>query len=201
MSIQSHQLLAAEIAQLKAENQQLRDQMHRYREFIAALLELDEVAGRVHSDEELFRLLSRILTDALTIVESRDGSLALLDDETAELKFVIVYGEVAARLTGYRMPSNEGIAGWVVANQKPVRIENARLDERFWPRVDQTTGFLTRSVLAAPLTGGDRVLGVVEVINKRGEAPFDELDQALVTLFCRFAGEALSALDRDLPLD
>jgi hypothetical protein len=42
-------------------------------------------------------------------------------------------------------------------------------------------------------------LGVVEVVNKRGDVPFDELDEALMTLFCRFSGQALSALDRDLP--
>jgi GAF domain-containing protein len=199
MTTQSYQLMANEIAQLRDENKQLRDQVHQYREFMAALIELDQAAGRVRSNEELVHLFSRILTDALAIVESQDGSLALLDDEAAELQFVIVHGDAAGSLTGYRMPSNEGIAGWVVANQQPVRIENARLDERFWPYVDQATGFNTRSILAVPLLGDDRVLGVVEVVNKRGEVPFDELDEALVTLFCRFSGQALSALDRDLP--
>jgi GAF domain-containing protein len=199
MTNQSYQLMANEIAQLRDENKQLRDQVHQYGEFIAALMELDRAAGRVRSNEELVHLFSRILTDALVIVESQDGSLALLDDEAAELQFVIVHGDAAGQLTGYRMPSNEGIAGWVVANQQPVRIENARLDERFWPYVDQATGFNTRSILAVPLLGDDRVLGVVEVVNKRGDVPFDDLDEALVTLFCRFSGQALSALDRDLP--
>jgi GAF domain-containing protein len=199
MTIQSYQLMAAEIAQLRDENKQLRDQVHRYREFMAALMELDQAAERVRGDEELLRLLSRILTDALAIVESQDGSLALLDDEAAELQFVIVHGDAEALLTSYRMPSDEGIAGWVVANQQAVRIENVGLDERFWPYVDQATGFHTRSLLAVPLIGDDRVLGVVEVLNKRGDVPFDELDEALVTLFCRFSGQALSSLDRDLP--
>jgi GAF domain-containing protein len=199
VSTQSYQLMAAEIAQLRDENRQLRDQLHQHREFMAALMELDRTADRVRSDEELVHLLSRILIEALTIVESQDGSLALLDDEAAELQFVIVHGDAAASLTGYRMPSNQGIAGWVVINQQPVRIENARLDERFWPYVDQATGFHTRSLLAVPLIGDDRVLGVVEVVNKREDVPFDELDEALMTLFCRFSGQALSALDRDLP--
>jgi len=191
--------MATEIAQLRDENKRLRDQVHQYREFMAALMELDRAADRVHNNEELVHLLSRILTEALAIVDSQDGSLALLDDEAAELRFVIVHGEAAALLTGYRMPSDEGIAGWVVAHQQPVRIENARLDERFWPYVDQATGFHTRSILAVPLIGDDRVLGVVEILNKRGDMPFDELDEALVMLFCRFSGQALSALDRDLP--
>jgi GAF domain-containing protein len=196
----SQQLMASEIAQLKAENRELRDQIHRYREFMAALLELDRAAESVSGNEELMGLLSRILTDALVIVEAKDGSLALLDDETAELHFVLVFGETAPVLQNYRMPSNEGIAGWVVANQQAARIENAWLDTRFWSQVDQTTGFRTRSVLAAPLLGDDRVFGVVEIINKRGDAPFDDVDEALISVFCRFAGEALSSLDRNLPV-
>lgn len=199
MAPQSQQILANEIAQLKDENRQLRDQLHRYREFMTALMQIEETASGVHSDEALFQLLKHILDNTLAIVDAHDGSLALLDDETAELVFVIVCGEVGPMLKGYRMPSNEGVVGWVVANQKPALIENARLDTRFSQRVDQKTGFVTRSILAAPLLGDDRVLGVVEVLNKHGDAPFEALDQALVSVFCRFAGQALSALDRTLP--
>jgi GAF domain-containing protein len=199
MSTQSQQLMANEIAQLKAENRQLRDQVHRYREFMAALSELDRTANRVQSDQELFALLNRILIDGLAIVNAQDGTLALLDDETAELKFVLVHGKAAPTLQGYRMPSNEGVMGWVVAHQETVRIENAHRDARFWSQIDQITGFSTHSILAAPLIGDERVLGVVEIINKRGDEPFDEVDEALITVFCRFAGQALIGLDRSLP--
>jgi GAF domain-containing protein len=192
--------MAKEIVQLKAENRALRDQMFRYREFLAALLELDQDASRVRNGGELLRLLNRILIDAITIVEARDGTLALLDDETAELKFVLVVGEAAPALEGFRMPSNKGIMGWVVMNQRAVRIENAHRDARFFAEVDQTTGFVTRSLLAAPLLGDNRVYGVVEIINKQGDEPFSATDETLITLFCRFAGEALSRLDRELPL-
>jgi GAF domain-containing protein len=199
MSSQPHNVLSKEIARLKEENAHLRGLVHRYGEFIAALLSLEKTAATVHDSQELLRLLKRILNDALAIVGVQDGSLALLDDETAELEFVIVCGQVAPSLKGYRMPSHEGIAGWVVTHQQPVVVENARLDTRFSQRVDQQTGFYTRSILAVPLVGDDRVLGVVEVINKRQNEPFDDLDQALVWLFCQFAGQALSALDRALP--
>jgi GAF domain-containing protein len=200
MTAQSNQFLTNEIARLKDENRQLRDQTHRYREFIEALLELDQIVSTVQNNEEVIHLLTRILTNALAIVDSQDGSLALLDDESAELEFVIVCGAVAPALRGYRMPSDEGIAGWVVTHQQPVMVANAHLDNRFSKRVDQRTGFHTRSILAVPLIGDNRVLGVVEAINKRENAPFDELDQSLIRLFCLSAGQALSALDRELPL-
>ncbi|MBN1680813.1 MAG: GAF domain-containing protein [Anaerolineae bacterium] len=195
----TQQYMTSEIARLADENRQLKDQIHSFREFIMALLALENAAAKVHSGTELFRLLKRILTDALTIVQVQDGSLALLDDETAELEFVIVCGQLAPSLTGYRMPSNEGIAGWVVGHQEPVMLKNARIDARFSQRVDQEMSFETRSILAVPLIADNRVLGVVEVMNKQGEQPFDDMDLAMVWLFCRFAGMALGTLDRDLP--
>ena len=89
--------------------------------------------------------------------------------------------------------------GWVVTHQSAVRIENARRDSRFWSQIDQLTGFSTRSILAAPLLGDDRVLGVVEIINKQSDEPFDDIDEALIAVFCRFAGQALVNVDRSLP--
>ena len=52
-----------------------------------------------------------------------------------------------------------------------------------------------QSIAAAPLIGNGRVLGVVEVLNQPGDTPFTELDQALLTLLCRFAGEALANIE------
>lgn len=201
MSMQSHQFLSGEIARLKAHNDSLRDQLHRYNEFVSALLELEQTAPQADSRAALLGLLRRILLNALSIVDAQDGSLALLDDETAELEFVIVCGDVAADLQGYRIPSDEGVAGWVVTHQRPALVPQARMDERWSGRIDERTGFETRSILAAPLVGDERVLGVVEIVNKRGDEPFDEQDQALIALFCRFAGEALSDVARALPPD
>jgi GAF domain-containing protein len=194
----SHQFMSGELARLKQENEQLRDQVVRYREFIATLLELDREALRARSSDQLLHLLARILTDALAIVEVEDGSLALLDEEASELTFVIVRGQVAPQLKGYRIPAGEGVAGWVVQHRQPTIVLNARLDERFSQRIDEQTGFHTHSILAVPLVGDEHVLGVVEAINKTGSEPFDETDKALIWLFCRFAGEALSMLEREL---
>ena len=57
-------------------------------------------------------------------------------------------------------------------------------------------GFETRSVLASPIRGGGKVLGVIEVLNKRDGTLFSHHDLTLLSLMCRFSGELLHSLIR-----
>ena len=79
-------------------------------------------------------------------------------------------------------------------------MNNAAADDRFYPGMDREIHYRTQSLLAAPLIGGDRVLGVVEVLNKRDGKLFSVGNQTLLTLMCRFAGELLFSLVSDVDL-
>ena len=68
------------------------------------------------------------------------------------------------------------MAGWVIENGEPVLLPEAGDDERFCDEVDQITGFVTRSMICAPLRVGEATIGVVEIINKlQGEFSADDL--------------------------
>ena len=71
-------------------------------------------------------------------------------------------------------------------------IPDAYQDPRFDPSYDKRSGFRTRSILTVPLKVKDEVTGVVQVINKVGEAAFDQHD---LDLFLSFASQASVALD------
>ena len=74
----------------------------------------------------------------------------------------------------------------------PLLIPDAYQDPRFDPSYDKRSGFRTRSILTVPLKVKDEVTGVVQVINKVGEAAFDQHD---LDLFLSFASQASVALD------
>ena len=142
-------------------------------------------------------MLSEVLDNSLRAIDARDGSLLALDEDTGELVFVLARGEVAGpRLQWRRLPAGEGIAGWVAARGEPTIVNDARNDERFYPGVDLELGFETRSVLASPIRGGGKVLGVIEVLNKRDSCLFSHHDLTLLSLMCRFSGELLHSLIR-----
>ncbi len=188
------QVLQAEVNRLRAENDTLRSELYNLRAFVQALQALASAEEKYKSNENLLRLLSEIVQQTLDLLSAPDGSLMLLDPETGELEFVVVHGS-ARELVGRRLRPNEGIAGWVARQGKSCVVRDVRTDPRFSARMDEEVGFRTQSIAAAPLIGNGRVLGVVEVLNQPGDTPFTELDQALLTLLCRFAGEALANIE------
>ncbi|MBK7320700.1 GAF domain-containing protein [Candidatus Villigracilis affinis] len=153
---------------------------------------LNEINRQLTSTLELSPLLQNILENAVGILNCEAGSLFLVDEQTKELVFKVTVGPVAANLIGQRLPPGTGIVGRAVQSRGPV-IENEehRSASRF-KGVDQQTGFVSRSLMAVPLQVKDRVIGVVEVINRRDGLPFVSGDQDLLTAF---AGQAAVAIE------
>ena len=181
-----------EIARLDKENAALRDEILSLRKFIDSMQNLMEAVENPLPDAELMELLSGVLDNALQTISAENGSLLVLDEDTNELVFVITHGNFSTeQLTWRRLPPGEGIAGWVAKNRRATIVNDAQVDDRFYPAVDRELGLETHSVLAAPIIGGGRVLGVIEVINKKNGKLFNMGDQTLLTLMCRFSGELL----------
>lgn len=183
-------ILQRENARLQSENHTLEEELSKLRHFVEYLNTLAERAQNA-DDSALMPLLRDLFTWALGLVKAPEGSLLLLDEETHELKFVLVQGALAERLQGYRIPANEGIAGWVVKHARPTLVRDVRRDDRFSEAIDDTFKFRTQSIVAAPLIGGGRVLGVLEALNQPVDQPFSDTDVILLNLLCRFAGELL----------
>jgi GAF domain-containing protein len=91
----------------------------------------------------------------------------------------------------YRVPPGQGIAGWVVENTKPLVIDNPSEDPRFYGTIDKSIGFETRDILAVPLIVKDRVIGVVEVINKKDAPGFSQKDLELAVALTNQASVAI----------
>jgi len=198
MNTNPQAFLRQENTRLQDENKSLKEEVRSLRDFVQVLDELYGKGADLNSDEDLLPLLKHIHTKSLAILDAPDGSLMLLDKEKNELAFVLVHGEIAEELLGYRMPADEGIAGWVVQNAKAALVPDVRRDNRFSHLIDETFKFKTQSILAAPLMGKGRVVGVIEALNQPGDDPFSEHDLSLISLLCRVVGERLAEIEDDL---
>ena len=191
--------LKAENADLKADLSEFRDQNQRLWQVIQALNELDFDLEDYSGPSDLTGMVMNILKTALEAVGSENGSILLLDDDTEELVFVAVVGERQKELADFRIPADSGVAGWVRVNKKPTLVQDVRKDNRWISAVDQSIGFHTQSLMAVPLVMGERVLGVMEVVNALSADHFTEKDLTLLQLTARLAsfifGFAEVALD------
>jgi len=182
---------------VQLENKQLKEEVSRLRDYVHSLQSLYQAAQRLLSEKDIMVLLDKTMYYAVTVLDAQDGSLLVYDEDTNRLVFVIVQGTVRERLPGYRIPCDEGIAGWVFSNREPVISNNAGADPRFSPRIDETFGFETHSLVSAPLVARGRALGVVEVLNKSSDRPFTEADQDLLSILALIAAIALDDLARE----
>jgi GAF domain-containing protein len=184
-------LLQQEVSRLRGENRDLKDEVAILRSSIQALVGLQDVIDRLTPETDVLILLDDVLASALAAVGASDGSLLLVDDETDELVFAVVHGQARDRLTGYRIPVGEGIAGWVAENKSAAVVEDAANDHRFSPHVDKTFDFQTRTLACVPLLSGDRVLGLIEALNKDYDREFTDQDRDLLQVVGQLAAVAI----------
>jgi GAF domain-containing protein len=94
-----------------------------------------------------------------------------------------------------RIPKSCGVAGWVFENRKPVAINNAYEDSRFYKEVDDITGFFTRNLICTPLLDDkDICLGTLQSLNKKtGDFTTDDLE--LLNLAARMVAGAITKAD------
>ncbi len=152
---------------------------------------LNESGQAITSTLNLDRILNLLLERVRELLQIDAASIALREEETGELVFEAASGEGAADVIGARLKPGQGIAGWVAQTGKPLSVQNAYSDARFFSEIDQKTGVRTQSVLCTPIVLKGQVVGVIEALNP-GKVPFDE--QA-IELLSALAGLAATAID------
>ena len=104
------------------------------------------------------------LNTAIQRVSAESGAVIL--EERGYLRFSAVRGPHSGQLEGVRLPAGTGVAGYAIASRRSVVLGNAHEDPRHFGELDARTGYVTRQMAVIPVQHGDRVLGVVEVMNR-----------------------------------
>lgn len=148
-------------------------------EYIDKLKSVLEVTKAFRHIIHLDVLLTTIVETAAETVGAEAGSILLYDEE-GKLRFHTASGHAAGAVKPMSVEPGQGIAGWTAETGKPAIVNDVASDPRFESSFDRETGFKTHSILCVPLTFENRVIGVIELLNKIGEDEFDEEDQSLL---------------------
>jgi phosphoserine phosphatase RsbU/P len=130
------------------------------------------------------------LTQIVGLMRVEAGAIFLLDDMRANLICRASVGPVD--ISGLSVPTGAGIVGRAVAEDRIQVVEEAYQDQAFFAEADRKTGFVTRSILCAPMGVGHSVIGAVEVLNKQNGKPFNAEDQNLLRVMAASAALAIS---------
>jgi PAS domain S-box-containing protein len=156
-----------------------------------ATVALAETAQVVSASLDLDEVLERILEQTMSTLDIEAASIALIDPESGMLEFKSALGEGADGIIGLRLEKGEGVAGWVAEKGESVIVADASSDPRFYPDVDEKTGYQTRAIACAPIQVQDETLGVLEAINpQRGS-----FDPHILEILMGIAGMAGTAIE------
>jgi sigma-B regulation protein RsbU (phosphoserine phosphatase) len=159
------------------------ESLKRRAEFLTSLMDMSIILTTTFNMDELIR---GVLTVSQRVMNSEASNVMLYNEEKGLLECKVALGQVAEKLENFfTLPLGQGVAGWVAQNLKSVLVPDVSKDSRFYSGVDERTGFVTKSIIAAPLIIQDKLLGVAEVINPLHGRSFTEEDLQLFEVFCR----------------
>lgn len=138
------------------------------------------LVSELSAEIQLGPLLQKIMEAVTRMLDADRATLFLNDEKTGELFSEIGQGLGAMKM---RFANDLGIAGAVFRSGKSINIPHAYADLRFNPGLDRQTGYFTRSILCVPVINkSGKVIGVTQVLNKRGGA-FTDDDEARLRAF------------------
>jgi signal transduction histidine kinase len=145
-------------------------------------VELDaliQISNIINTQLDLDNVLESVMLVTTATMEVEASSLFLIDEETDELIFHVAYGQEAKKIKSMRMKKSEGIVGSVIESGHAEIVNDVTKDPRFFKKIDQKSGFITRSILCVPLKTTDRLLGAIQVLNKLDGGGFSNQDLIL----------------------
>lgn len=145
---------------------------------IQELQTLNEIVQAISSSLKPKEILRIIMEKTADLIKAEGWSVLLLDHDQGELVFEAAAGEAGKKLLGLRLKIGQGVAGWVARYGQSLIVSDVTKDPRFYSGVDKKTKFITKSILCVPMRSRDKIIGVVEVVNKIGGEPFtpDDLE-------------------------
>jgi sigma-B regulation protein RsbU (phosphoserine phosphatase) len=151
---------------------------------------LSEMGRDFAASRDIAVSLKNAVTHITEYIQATGGALFLLDENGKNLICEACVGDM--EITGLTVPSDQGVVGRSVQNHSAEIVRDVQNDPNFYNKIDKETGFVTRSIICAPLRVKDVRIGAVELINKRSEdGLFSEQDLHLLEAMSASAGLAI----------
>jgi len=151
-------------------------------EKINQLATLVELGAILNSSLEPKEVIKRTIEAATRLMHCEVGSLLLLDEARNELFFEVALGKKEDAVKEIRLKVGEGIAGWVAEHCKPLIVHDVSKDQRHSIKVDDKSGYITRDILCVPVTVKQKLIGVLQAVNKLENKTFIDEDLELFQL-------------------
>jgi PAS domain S-box-containing protein len=141
---------------------------------------VSEISYALTSTLSLQTIYNQLMEPVRRTLNVESISVGLIESTSGDITFVdMLMGPLFKDLPPIRLRRGQGIAGWVAEHRQPLIVNDVYADRRFYSRVDHQSGFQTHSMICIPLQVEDRVIGVLQAINKQN-SDFNDNDMRLL---------------------
>jgi signal transduction protein with GAF and PtsI domain len=187
--VQARQTLARQAEEIERLRRQVAG--NHFAEQLRERLRVAATTGVIAAPVTHSQLLELIVATAAQVINAEAASLFLVDAEHEELTFEVALGQKADAAKQLRLPLGKGIAGLVAVTGQPMAVSDVQDDPRHAPDIAATIGHRPRNLLCVPLIVNEEVIGVLELLDKRGAPSFGPTDVAALGLFANQAAVAI----------
>jgi len=160
---------------------------------VNVLNRLADVSILLNTTYELDSLLTYLMDAAAAIADSQAASVLLWDEQKHELRFAATTTlQTGLELIGKTVPLQGSLAGTCLTEGRVIQVDDTHHDPRHYTKFDEEKQFETRSLLIVPMRQESKIIGVLEVVNKR-QLPWTEDDHDHLMVL---ASQASVAIDR-----
>lgn len=152
---------------------------------------LNEASRAINSSLNINQVMQTMLAQMNEFLHAEAISIALVDKGSNELVYQVAEGIGKNAIVGLRLPSNQGLSGWVMEHGQPVHVPDTSADLRFKSMGDERTGHQTRAMICAPMTYQGEVLGTIQAINPT-DGFFTSQDLELLVNLAAVASSAIA---------
>lgn len=150
-----------------------------------------EISRTLSSALDLEPFLNSLIAAAGELTGCELASILDLDEDGEQLRFLAVPWFHRDALKTVKVPLAKSVAGWVFQNGQSALIPDVTVEPRHCKVADQSSEFVTRSLMAVPIIYQGEVLGVLEAVNKTGDAHYTEDDLTILETLASQAAVAI----------
>lgn len=138
----------------------------------------------LHTDTK-DELYEAILNMAAELIDATQGSLMLIDGDGENMHIVFTLGMTLNVARSLPVKVGKGISGMVARTGQPLLVNDVEKDSRI--AMGNRLRFKSKSLICLPLKLKEKIIGVINLSDKKNLAPFTDTDLELLTSFAKLA--------------
>ncbi len=141
----------------------------------------------INSKLELNHVLKQVIYHATKLSHAEAASIILISNSGQDLVLAYSTGPVSGSISNIKVPRTKSIAGLCINTGQIKVVQNVKKSLHHFKKVDESTGFKTKSILCVPLSIRGKTIGCIQLINKRDGTDFNDNDITVATIMSNLA--------------